>query len=92
MLPCNHVVDRHITVIYLIFMHICCTNVTLTMAYAYISMPAGDLGHILEVQSMGGHSQGCKAAYDDAAESCSELELCKISTFIVSVSLVGSSI
>ena len=62
------------------------------MSYAYISMTAGALGRILEVQSMVGHGEGCKAAYDDAAESCSELELCKISTFIVSVSLVGSSI
>ena len=67
---------RHITVIYLIFMHICCTHVTLTMSYAYMSMPAGALGRILEVQSMVGHGEGCKAAYDGAAECCSEPDLC----------------
>ena len=73
-------------------MHICSTYVTLTMSYAYISMLAGALGRILEVQSMVGHGEGCKAAYDGAAECCSAQELCKISTFILSISLVGSSI
>ena len=67
---------RHITVIYHIVMHICSTYVTLTMSYAYISMPAGALGRILEVQSMVGHGEGCKAAYDGAAECCSDPELC----------------
>ena len=52
----------HITVIHLIFMHICCNDVTLTMKYAYISMLAGTLDQILEVLSMLGHGEGYKAA------------------------------
>ena len=82
----------HITVIHLIFMHICCMYVTLATVYGCDSMLAGELGHIPQVQSVVCHGKGCKASYSGTAECCSLPELCKISTVMVAVSLVVSSI